>query len=108
MAWGFSQVVATFPLPTLPCLLQTAIVHLLRTEHIPFLHSNAAWQLTLSTGGCMAFGVALGYIPGLNSALSLTSLPATFYAIAAGILLCYGAVVQLFKAAYIFVHGRWL
>lgn len=48
------------------CRVQTFIVHLLRTERIPFIQSCAAWPLLLSSFGTMAAGIAICYVPGLN------------------------------------------
>ena len=47
----------------LPCL-QTFVVHMLRTEHIPFFQSCSSWPLLVLSLVTSAAGVALCYIPG--------------------------------------------
>lgn len=87
---------------------QTFIVHLLRTEKIPFLESRAAWPLMLSSFGTMAFGVAICYIPGLNAAVGLSPVISSFYAYLIGTILAYCVAVQVYKRGYINTFQSWL
>ena len=87
---------------------QTFIVHLLRTEKIPFLQSTAAWPLLLSSFGTMAAGIAICYIPGLNAALSLTAIFPSFYAFLVAIVAGYCVWAQLVKGLYIKTFRSWL
>lgn len=89
-------------------MLQTFIVHLLRTEKIPFVQSRAAWPLMLSSFGTMAAGIAICYIPGLDSALSLTAIFPSYYAWLAGTVFAYCCAVQAVKWVYIRVLQSWL
>ncbi|BDA47243.1 probable magnesium-transporting ATPase, P-type 1 [Coccomyxa sp. Obi] len=82
-------------------MTQTFIVHLLRTENIPFVHSRATWPLMLSSFGTMAAGIAICYIPGLDSALSLTAIFPSYYAWLVGTVLAYCCAVQAIKWIYI-------
>ena len=55
-------------------MTQTLIIHVIRTNKIPFLQSRASWPLTLTTLSIMAFGMWLPYSP-LASALGFTRCP---------------------------------
>jgi alpha-galactosidase len=55
-------------------MTQTLIIHIIRTNKIPFFQSRASWSLTLTTIAIMAFGAWLPYSP-LASALGLVHLP---------------------------------
>ena len=88
--------------------MQILAVHLLRTEKIPFLQSRAAWPLIASTFGMMAVGLALCYIPVINTALSLTAVVPGYYAWLLGILALYCSIVQIIKVLYIRVFHSWL
>ena len=52
-------------------MTQTLIIHVIRTNKIPFIQSRASLPLTLTTLSIMAFGIWLPYSP-LSSALGLT------------------------------------
>ena len=88
--------------------LQTFIVHLLRTEKIPFIQSRAAWPLMLSSFGTMAFGVAICYIPGLNAAVGMSPVIPSYYAYMFGTTLAYCVSLQIYKWIYINVFHSWL
>ena len=89
-------------------VVQTFIVHLLRTERIPFIQSRATLPLMASSFGTMAAGIAICYIPGLNSALSLTAIFPSYYAWLAGTVAAYCCAVQGIKWVYIKVFRSWL
>ncbi len=44
-------------------MTQTLIIHVIRTNKIPFLQSRASWPLTATTLCIMAFGAWLPYSP---------------------------------------------
>ncbi len=88
--------------------MQTFIVHLLRTERWPFLHSRAALPLTLSSFGTMVAGIVIPYIPGLGPAFQLIHIDPSFYGFMAAIVFAYCLAVQAFKHVYIKVFGTWL
>src|SRR5438445_5282258 len=77
-------------------MTQTLIIHVIRTNLIPFLQSRASWQLTLTTLLIMAFGAYLPYSP-VASALGFVPLPLTFWPILLATLLCYVGLTQLIK-----------
>jgi Mg2+-importing ATPase len=77
-------------------MTQTLIIHVIRTNKIPFLQSRASWPLTVTTLSIMAFGAWLPYSP-LASALSLTRLPGMYWPILLATLLCYVVLTQFIK-----------
>lgn len=62
----------------------------------------------LSSFGTMGAGVAICYIPGLSSALSLTAIFPSYYAWLAGTVFAYCCAVQAIKCIYIRVFQSWL
>jgi Mg2+-importing ATPase len=77
-------------------MTQTLIIHVIRTNKIPFIQSRASWQLTLTTCAIMAFGMWLPYSP-LASALGLAQLPPMYWPILMLTLLCYVILTQGMK-----------
>src|SRR6202040_3036004 len=59
-------------------MTQTLIIHVIRTNKIPFLQSRASLPLMLTTLIIMAFGMWLPYSP-LSLALGLTHLPRMYW-----------------------------
>jgi len=77
-------------------LTQILIVHVIRTDKIPFIQSRASWQLTFATVAVMAISVWLPYSP-LASALGFTALPFWYWPILLVTLLCYVVLTQAVK-----------
>jgi Mg2+-importing ATPase len=77
-------------------MTQTLIIHVIRTNKIPFLQSRASRSLTLTTLFIMAFGMWLPYSP-LSSALGLTHLPHLYWPILMLTLLAYMGLTQIIK-----------
>jgi Mg2+-importing ATPase len=77
-------------------MTQTLIIHVIRTNKIPFVQSRASLPLTLTTLSIMALGVWLPYSP-LSSALGLTQLPPLYWPILLLTLLGYMGLTQLIK-----------
>ena len=67
-------------------LTQTLIVHMIRTQKIPFLESRAAMPLMVTTGVIMAVGIFLPMGP-LAHYFKLQALPLSYFPILAAILL---------------------
>lgn len=88
-------------------LSQTLIVHMIRTQKVPFLQSTAAAPVLLLTGAIMACGIYLPFSP-LGAAVGLQALPWGYFPWLAGILLGYCALMQAIKLLYIRRFGRWL
>ena len=77
-------------------MTQTLIIHVIRTNKIPFIQSRASWALTATTLSIMALGIWLPYSP-LASALGFTHLPPLYWPILMLTLLCYMGLTQITK-----------
>ncbi len=77
-------------------MTQTLIIHVIRTNKIPFLQSQASWALIATTLSIMAFGAWLPYSP-LASALGFTHLPRLYWPILMLTLLSYMGLTQIIK-----------
>jgi Mg2+-importing ATPase len=86
-------------------MTQTLIIHVIRTNKIPFLQSRASLPLTLTTLSVMAFGMWLPYSPA-STALGLTHLPRLYWPILMLTLLSYMALTQLIKVWAL--RKRWI
>ena len=88
-------------------LSQTLIVHMIRTEKIPFFQSTAALPVVLLTTTIMAVGIVIPFSP-LGAAIGLQPLPMAYFAWLAGILLAYCVLIQAVKTLYRRRFGLWL
>jgi len=77
-------------------MTQTLIVHVIRTNLIPFIQSRASWQLTMTTILIMAIGAILPFSP-VARFLGFVPLPWPFWPFLIGTLICYVALTQLVK-----------
>ena len=77
-------------------MTQTLIIHIIRTNKIPFFQSRASWSLTLTTLAIMALGAWLPYSP-LASSLGLVHLPGLYWPILLATLLAYSCLTQGIK-----------
>ena len=77
-------------------MTQTLIIHVIRTNRIPFVQSRASLSLMLTTLAVMAFAMWLPYSP-LSSALGLTRLPQLYWPILMLTLLSYMGLTQIVK-----------
>jgi len=75
---------------------QTLIIHVIRTNKIPFLQSWASWPLILSSVIIVAVGAGLTVSP-LAGALGFVPLPLLYWLLLAIILVCYVVLTQLVK-----------
>ena len=85
-------------------LTQTLIIHVIRTNRIPFLQSRASVPLMVTTSAIMLVGV---WLPSsaLGPALGLTHLPPLDWPLLALTLLAYMALTQAVK---VWLHRRWI
>jgi Mg2+-importing ATPase len=88
-------------------LTQTLIVHMIRTQHIPFIQSRAATPVILLTASIMAFGIYLPFSP-VGHYLGMVPLPLAYFIWLVGILSSYCLLTQLVKTVYIRRFGQWL
>ncbi|MFS7384782.1 magnesium-translocating P-type ATPase [Rahnella inusitata] len=87
-------------------LSQTLVVHMLRTQKIPFIQSTAAWPVMMMTGLVMAFGIYVPFSP-LGPIVGLQALPWEYFPWLAGTLLAYCCVAQGMKTFYIRRFKQW-
>jgi Mg2+-importing ATPase len=88
-------------------LTQTLIVHMIRTEKIPFIQSRAAAPVILLSAAIMAIGCAVPFSP-LGAAVGMVPLPGLYWPFLVAILTAYCALTQVLKRVYIRKFGDWL
>ena len=81
-------------------LTQTLIVHMIRTQKIPFIQSRPGNALMAMTVAIMAVGIFLPMGP-IAPYFKLQALPLSYLPILGLILLCYMVLTQLMKGYYI-------
>src|SRR6185295_1274000 len=86
-------------------LTQTLIIHVIRTNRIPFLQSRASLPLMVTTAAIMLVGIWLPSSP-LGPALGMTPLPHLYWPLIALTLLAYMVLTQLVKASLL--RRRWI
>ena len=86
-------------------MTQTLIIHVIRTNKIPFFQSWASWALMATTLAIMAFGMWLPYSP-VASALGFTHLPGMYWPILVLTLLAYMGLTQIIKVWLL--RMRWI
>jgi len=80
-------------------MTQTLVVHMIRTQKIPFLQSRPGLPLLLTTVAIMAFGIFIPMGP-IAHYFKLQALPLAYFPILAGILIGYMVLTQLMKNFY--------
>ncbi|MGA8310379.1 MAG: magnesium-translocating P-type ATPase, partial [Terriglobales bacterium] len=75
---------------------QTLIIHVIRTNKIPFLQSWASWPLILTSVIIVGVGAGLT-VSTLAGALGFVALPPRYWLLLAVILVCYVVLTQLMK-----------
>ncbi len=86
-------------------MTQTMIIHVIRTNKIPFIQSRPSIPLMVTTGLIMALGVWLPFSP-LAPSLGLVSLPPLYWPILVATLLSYLVLTQLVKTWLL--KRRWI
>jgi P-type Mg2+ transporter len=77
-------------------LTQTLIIHVIRTNKIPFLQSRASWQLIMTSAAIMVVGMWLPTSP-IGPWLGLVPLPILYWPLLLLTLLAYVALTQVVK-----------
>ena len=88
-------------------LSQTLIVHMIRTQKIPFIQSIAAAPVLLLTGAIMVVGIAIPFTH-FGASIGLQPLPNAYFTWLTATLLSYCVVTQLVKLWYIRRFKTWL
>jgi Mg2+-importing ATPase len=84
---------------------QTLIIHIIRTNRIPFIESRASWQLITTSLIIVAVGALLTVSP-LADTLGFVALPPLYWLLLAVMLLCYMILTQLVKTWFIRKFGE--
>ena len=87
-------------------LSQTLVVHMLRTQKIPFVQSTAAFPVIVMTILIMAVGIYIPFSP-LGGLIGLQPLPWSYFPWLLATLFSYCCVAQLMKRIYIKRFGQW-
>src|SRR3984893_3728560 len=88
-------------------LSQTLIVHMIRTQKIPFIQSTAAAPVLILTGIAMAVGIFIPF-SSLGASVGLQPLPISYFAWLVATLLAYCVLTQIIKTIYIRRFAKWL
>jgi Mg2+-importing ATPase len=86
-------------------LTQTLIIHVIRTNKIPFIQSRASWQLILTSLIIVAVGVWLTFSP-LANTLGFVSLPPMYWLYLSIMILGYAILTQVVKTWFIHRFGE--
>ena len=84
---------------------QTLVIHVIRTNKIPFLQSRASVALIAASMAIVAVGVWLTVSP-LAGTLGLVPLPAAYWPILAGMLAAYVLLTQIVKTWFVGRFGE--
>jgi Mg2+-importing ATPase len=84
---------------------QTLIIHVIRTNKIPFIQSRASWPLILTSLAIVAIGAWLPFSP-LATALGFVPLPSRFWLFLAVMLLGYALLTQVVKTWFVRRFGE--
>lgn len=87
-------------------LSQTLVVHMLRTQKIPFIQSTAAFPVIVMTILIMAIGIYIPFSP-IGNLIGLQPLPWSYFPWLIATLLSYCFVAQFMKRIYVKRFGQW-
>ena len=86
---------------------QTLVVHMIRTEKIPFIQSRASLPVIIITTTAIFIGTIVPYTK-LGVALGMYAMPAVYFVWLFAIILAYMCLVTLLKKLYIKKYGELL
>jgi len=84
---------------------QTLIIHIIRTNKIPFIQSRASWPLIFTSIIIVTVGAWLTVSP-LANTLGFVALPPLYWLILAGLLVCYVLLTQVVKSWFVRRFGE--
>ncbi len=87
---------------------QVMVVHMIRTEKIPFIQSTAARPVLWASAAAIAVALVLPVVPFTAAAFSFVAPPATFYPWLLATVLAYCLLTQWVKTRYIRRWHEWL
>ena len=86
-------------------ITQTLIIHVIRTNRIPFLQSRASWPLLVMSFVTMLIGIAIPFTL-VGEYLGFTVLPRLYWPLLGVSLLCYVLLTQAVKTWLL--HRKWI
>ncbi|MGZ5948687.1 MAG: magnesium-translocating P-type ATPase [Isosphaeraceae bacterium] len=86
-------------------LTQKLIIHIIRTNKIPFVQSRPSWPLMVMSACVMAFGIAIPFTP-IGTYLGFTAPPPLYWPLLALTLLCY--VVLTHSVKVWLLRRKWI
>ncbi|MBM5694523.1 magnesium-translocating P-type ATPase [Listeria seeligeri] len=88
-------------------LTQTLVVHMIRTEKIPFIQSRATAPVMISTLIVMSLGLIIPFT-GFGHSIGFVSLPGSYFPWLVLVLVGYMATMQVVKTLYIWRFREWI
>lgn len=88
-------------------ITQTLIIHMIRTQKIPFIQDNASLPLMLSTFSIVAIAIWLPFSP-FAIHMGMVPLPMNYFIFLCFVMLGYSTLLSLLKRWYIKRFGTWL
>jgi Mg2+-importing ATPase len=79
-------------------MTQTLIIHIIRTNKVPFLQSRASWPVIVTTAVVMMAGAYLPMSP-IGGYLGFAPLPGLYWPLLMATLMAYMVLTQLIKRA---------
>ncbi len=76
---------------------QTLIVHIIRTNRIPFLQSRASWWMMATTALIVSIGIYILF-SFLTGSLGFVALPPLYWVLLAAMMVCYFSLAHLVKS----------
>ncbi|XP_038692776.1 magnesium-transporting ATPase, P-type 1-like isoform X2 [Tripterygium wilfordii] len=88
-------------------LMQTLIIHLIRTEKIPFIQDVASWPVICSTVVISAIGISIPFTI-IGEVMGFVGLPISYFGFLVVLFLGYFSAGQVVKRIYILIYKKWL
>ncbi|KAJ0984648.1 hypothetical protein J5N97_003004 [Dioscorea zingiberensis] len=88
-------------------IMQVLIIHLIRTERIPFVQDMASSPVILSTILVSAVGILIPYTV-VGRVMGMTELPLSYFGFLVVLFLGYFFIGQVAKKVYIMIFKQWL
>jgi len=86
---------------------QTLVIHMIRTPKIPFIQSNASFNVTVLTFAGILLLTAIPFTA-FGASIGLAQLPGQYFWWLAATIVIYMALVTVLKKIYIRRYGEWL
>lgn len=86
---------------------QTLVIHMIRTQEVPFINSRASWQLTSLTTLGIVVGTVIPYTT-FGKTLGMVAMPIIYFICLIIIIILYMALVTVLKKKFINRYGELL